>query len=335
MHCVKLREDYEDTTLCRNIREVCRSSQVALFSSTSSAAFNEVEEIERMADNDTPLHFSFSGTGPAMFSWMVGFSHGLQESGILSSSSTDDSNNTTHHFMGISGGSMCATLLAAELDFSSNSDVMLCGQEQSDRCRDGKQTLGMLVHNMLDDLLDNAAVQRIFHNKRRKIHIAMVDAPSGSLMKAYNQPIKLCSNFTDKEDIIDAVLAATHLPYIANGNKTTMFRGREVVDAGITGQMFVPATGANFVNVNIFPPPLDSTSTNKENIFGQYVLNMYSRFNNKANGTIHVHPYLANGFALNIFGLDDMLLRPLEKDEALRRHHLGHQSFLSWSELYK
>lgn len=311
-------------SLCRNVREVCRS-QVALFS--TSSAFNEVEEIQRMADNDT-LHFSLSGTGPAMFSWMVGFSHGLQESGILSS---PDSSNT-NHFMGISGGSMCAALLAAELDLSSNSDVMLCGQEQSDRCRDGKQMLGMLIHNMLDDLLDDAAVQRIINNKRRKIHIAMVDAPLGSLMKAYNQPIKLCSNFTDKEDIRDAVLASTHLPYITNGNKTTMFRGREVVDAGVTGQMFVPATEANFVNVNIFPPPYTSTN---ENIFGQYVLNMYSKLNNKANGVIHVHPYLATDFGLNIFGLDDILLRPLERDEALRRHHLGHQSFLSWFELYK
>ena len=128
------------------------------------------------------------------------------------------------------------------------------------------------------------------------------------------------------------MLASTHIPYIANGNKTTMFRGREVVDAGVTGQMFVPATEANFVNVNIFPPPYTSTN---ENIFGQYVLNMYSKLNNKANGTIHVHPYLANDFGLNIFGLDDMLLRPLEKDESLRRHHLGHQSFLSWYELYK
>mmetsp|Transcript_7193 Transcript_7193/g.14836 ORF Transcript_7193/g.14836 Transcript_7193/m.14836 type:complete len:119 (-) Transcript_7193:758-1114(-) len=114
------------SSLCRNVREVCRS-QVALFS--TSSAFNEVEDIERMADNDT-LHFSLSGTGPAMFSWMVGFSHGLQESGILSLAA---SSKSTNHFMGISGGSMCAALLAAELDLSSNSDVMLCTQEQSDR----------------------------------------------------------------------------------------------------------------------------------------------------------------------------------------------------------
>jgi len=94
---------------------------------------------------------------------------------------------------------MCATLLAADFDLSSNSDsdVMLCGQEQSDRCREGKQKLGMLVNNMIEDLLDDAAVQKIINNNtRRKLHIAMVDAPSGSLMKAYNQRIKLCSNFT-------------------------------------------------------------------------------------------------------------------------------------------
>ena len=113
---------------------------------------------------------------------------------------------------------------------------MLCGQEQSDRCRNGKQKLGMLVSNMMEDLIDDAAAQKIISNNQRKVHIAMVGAPEGSLMKAYNQPIKLCSNFTDKEDIRDAVLASTHLPYIANGNKTTMFRGREVVDAGITGK---------------------------------------------------------------------------------------------------
>ena len=161
----------------------------------------------------------------------------------------------------------------------------------------------------------------------------MVDAPSSSLMKAYNQPIKLCSNFTDKEDIRNAVLASTHLPYLSNGNGTTMFRGKEVVDAGITGQMFVPTKGKNFVNVNIFPP-IDYPLKN-ENFFKKYVVQMYSQLNNKAKGTIHAHPYLSPDFGLHIFGLDDMLVRPLEKDEALRRHHLGYKSFLSWYELHK
>jgi len=319
--------------LRREVRDVVRRSQ-ASFGSTSSLTHHKVADIERMVanneDDDDALHFSLSGTGPAFFSWMVGFSHGLQQSGILSSASS----KSTNHLMGISGGSMCATLLAADFDLSSNSDVMLCGQEQSDRCRDGKQKLGMLVSNMIEDLLDDTAVQKIMNNNtRRKLHIAMVDAPNGSLIKAYNQHIKLYSNFMGKEDIKNAVLASTHIPYFANGDATTMFREKEVLDAGVTGQMFIPTKGKNFVNVNIFPP-LDYTLAN-ENLFGQYVVKIYSQLNNKANGTIHAHPYLAKEFGLHIFGLDDMLVRPLEKDEALRRHHLGHQAFLSWFELHK
>jgi len=225
------------SALCsRNSREVVFRSRKAFFSTSSHTdeEFANIDDIERIvADNkDDALHFSLSGTGPAFFSWMVGFSHGLRESGLLSSASR----KSTNHLIGISGGSMCATLLAADFDLSSNSDVMLCGQEQSDRCRDGKQKLGMLVSNMMDDLIDDAAAQKITNNKQRKVHVAMVGAPEGSLLKAYKQHIKLCSNFTDKEDIRNAVLASTHLPYLSNGNATTMYRGREVVDAGITGK---------------------------------------------------------------------------------------------------
>ncbi len=319
---------------CNSREVVCRSRKAFFSTSSHTDEFANIDDIERIVadnkyDDDDALHFSLSGTGPAFFSWMVGFSHGLRESGLLSSSTS----KSTNHLIGISGGSMCATLLAADFDLSSTSDVMVCGQEQSDRCRDGKQKLGMLVNNMMDDLIDDAAAQKIINNKQRKVHIAMVDTPGGSLMKAYNQNIKLCSNFTDKEDIRNAVLASTHLPYLSNGNATTIYRGKEVVDAGITGQMYVPTKGKNFVNINIFPP-LDYPLSN-ENALGQYVVQMYSKLNNKANGTIHAHPYLADDFGLHIFGLDDMLVRPLKKDEALRRHHLGYQSFLSWFELQK
>ena len=320
------------SALYRHSKEVvCRSRIFSTF--THDGEFAYIDDIERIVtdnkNDDDALHFSLSGTGPAFFSWMVGFSQGLQETGLLSSASS----KSTNHLIGISGGSMCAILLAADFDLSSNGDVMLCGQEQSDRCRDGKQKLGVLISNMMDDLLDDTAVEKIINKKRRKVHIAMVDAPESSLMKAYNQNIKLCSNFTDKEDIRNAVLASTHLPYLSNGEATTMFRGKEVVDAGITGQMFVPTKSKNFVNVNIFPP-IDYPLTN-ENVFGKYFVQMYSKLNNKGNGTIHAHPYLANDFGLHIFGLDDMLVKPLDKDEAIRRHQLGYQSFLSWFELHK
>ena len=323
--------------LSREVRDVVRLSR-ASFGSTSqhNTHHHQVADIEQMVagnkDDDDALHFSLSGTGPSFFSWMVGFCHGLQESKILSSPSC----KSTNHLLGISGGSMCAAFLAADFDMSFNSDVMLCGQEQSDRCRDGKQKLSMLVSNMVDDLLDDASVQTIINNStQRKLHVAMVDAPNGSLLQARNQHIKLHGNFVGKEDIKNAISASTHLPYFSNGDATTMFREQEVVDAGITGQMFVPTKGDNFVNVNIFPPVDYPALLANENAVGQYVVNMYSKLNNKANGTIHAHPYLAKEFGLHIFGLDDMLLRPLEKEEALRRHHLGHQAFLSWFELHK
>ena len=317
------------------VRDLVRMSRASFGSTSLHTHHHDVADIEQMVagnkDDDDALHFSLSGTGPSFFSWMVGFCHGLQESKILSSPSC----KSTNHLLGISGGSMCAALLAADFDMSSNSDVMLCGQEQSDRCRDGKQKLGMLVRNMVDDLLDDASIQKIINNSnQRKLHVAMVDAPNGSLLQARNQHIKLFSNFVDKEDIKNAISASTHLPYFSNGDATMMFREKEVVDAGITGQMFVPTKDKSFVNVNIFPP-IDYPALANENVVGQYVVNMYSKLNNKANGTIHAHPYLAKAFGLQIFGLDDMLLRPLEKEEALRRHHLGHQAFLSWFELHK
>jgi len=105
------------SALCRrNSREaVCRSRKAFFSTSTHTDEFASVDDIERIvADNkdDNALHFSLSGTGPAFFSWMVGFSHGLRESGLLSSSTS----KSTNHLIGISGGSMCATLLAADFD---------------------------------------------------------------------------------------------------------------------------------------------------------------------------------------------------------------------------
>lgn len=261
------------------------------------------------------LNLSLSGTGPAFFSWMAGFCHGLQSEGLV----TRESN-----LVGLSGGALCSVLLAAGADFSEDGDVMSCGQEQSDRCRDGRQGLGGLVANMAEELLTEAALPGLLG--REEVCVAVVAAPGGSLAKAYGGDAQLHNRFVDKADLVSALRASTYLPYVSDGGVTTTYRGVEVVDAGMRGQMFIPLKG--FVHVNIFPPIGYVPET--ENALGRLLVRGYARLNNRAGAPVHAHPYMARGFGLGIFGADDLRMRPLARDEALFRHRLGYEAFLSW-----
>lgn len=226
---------------------------------------------------------------------------------------------------------MCGAFLAADLDLSATSDVMAAGQEQSDRCRAGKQPLGDLVSNMMDDLFPEEVAARIIGGNR--LHVAVVRAPGGGvagLSRAMGGDIALHGRFADRRDLIDAMRATTHLPYICDGNATTDYRGESVVDAGVTGQMFVPATAAGVVNVNIYPPL--SYVPARENAAGRYVVRKYAQWMNLAQAPVHAHPYDAEGFHLGIFGRDDLAMRPIEKEVALFRHRLGQDAFRSWYE---
>ena len=261
------------------------------------------------------LNFSLSGTGPAFFSWMAGFCHGLQSRGLV----TEESN-----LVGLSGGALCSVLLAAGADFSETGDVMSCGQEQSDSCRDGTQGLGGLVSNMAEELVTEDSLPKLLG--RAEVCVAVAEAPGGSLARAYNGDAQLHDRFVDKADVVGALRASTHLPYVSDGCATTTYRGAEVVDAGIRGQMFIPLEG--FVHVNIFPPI--GYVPEGENALGRFLVGGYARLNNRAGAPVHAHPYMAGGFGLGIFGADDLRMRPLARDEALFRHRLGYEAFLSW-----
>ena len=219
---------------------------------------------------------------------------------------------------------MCSFFLAADLEMSATSDVMVSGQEQSDRCRDGKQNLSKLVSNMAEDLIGEDVLPFLLN--KTNVNVALAQ---GRLPKAYSSAILLYNQFTDKQDIINALNASTHLPYVMNGEASTKYRGREVIDAGCTGQMFVPAK--KFHHINVFPPH-DYIPKN-ENDLGQFLISVYAKLTNKARAPVHAHPYMSNEFNLSIFGLDDLMIRPLAKDEALLRHQLGYEAFQQWFEI--
>ncbi|EJK62683.1 hypothetical protein THAOC_16694, partial [Thalassiosira oceanica] len=263
----------------------------------------------------SPLHFSLSGTGPAMFPWMAGFCHGLRSRGLVTADTT---------LVGLSGGAVCSALLAAGADFSPGGDVMACGQEQSDLCRDGRQGLGRLVGNMAEELIGEDALPRLLHSEN--VFVAVAEAPGGSLVKALGSEVSLHGRFVDKGDVVGALRASTHLPYVSDGYATTTYRGAEVVDAGIRGQMFIPLEG--FVHVNIFPPI--GHVPEGEGALGRLLVGAYARLNNRAGAPVHAHPYMAGGFGMGIFGRDDLRMRPLARDEALLRHRLGYEAFLGW-----
>jgi hypothetical protein len=198
-----------------------------------ASALRQVEP--HALDSGTALHYSLSGTGPGpMANWMYGFCNALQHSELW----TPGVSCAT----GVSGGAINAVCLAADVDISPSS---IYQAELRAALKRRPKGTGLAIRSALDAALPHDVASRI----QGRARIAVVLA-KGSWRE--RRPI-IIDRFEDKEDVIGAVCASAHLPYLMDGKPTAAWRGRQYLDAAVFGFGIIHVPGA--VHVSTCPPP--------------------------------------------------------------------------------
>lgn len=266
------------------------------------------------------LHFSFAGTGTQYFAWMMGFCSELQSSGLLSANST---------FFGVSGGASLAALLAAGVDMSEDSQLFEAMLANNDKLRRKEINIKQMVRSNLLSVLTEESVAHV----SGKVHIAAIVGHGFYFdwVQRVAEPT-LFSTFSDLEDLVTALLASTHIPYIVDGNKSTTFRGEEYMDYGLWGQSFLPVDGA--ISVNSMPHRSWDGPMPGASWLSRWLVSKMAAGTNKADAPVDVHPWLAADWwsCSRIFCWDDWMFRPLPREFQVKRHRLGRAAFHAWND---
>ena len=191
--------------------------------------------VEAHSPDGEPLHYSLSCTGPGpMANWMYGFSDALRTSDLWSAGSST--------VTGVSGGAIGAVCIATGVDLSPSatfqselrSALRQCGGNTSDAIR-----------RALDVALPDDVARRV--SGRARVALVRADGQPWRSRKP-----TLVELYEDKEDVIGAVCASAHLPYLMNGKPTATWRGEEYLDAAVFGYGIIHVEGA--VHVSTCPP---------------------------------------------------------------------------------
>ncbi|KAF5828033.1 acyl transferase/acyl hydrolase/lysophospholipase [Dunaliella salina] len=168
------------------------------------------------------LFFSFSGGGFLM-PYFLGVVEVLKNLGIIKPGVTQ--------VAGSSAGSLVAVGVSCGLD---NDLLFECLLNAGKDCELGvKGRLGNALRKQLEHVLPPDA-----HIKCNGIaHVGITRLSTSPLLKS-----KIISQFSDRADLIQALLASCHLPVLSDGKMTTKFRGKGAMDGGLTALMPQPST---------------------------------------------------------------------------------------------
>mmetsp|Transcript_32555 Transcript_32555/g.71865 ORF Transcript_32555/g.71865 Transcript_32555/m.71865 type:complete len:359 (+) Transcript_32555:60-1136(+) len=184
---------------------------------------------------DQSIGFSFSGGG-FLLPYYVGTLSALKQLGLLQPGKT--------HVAGSSAGSLAAVIAACNLSME---EIFATFKAVSDDCaKNGVfRRLSASVKQQLQSILPESA--HLMCNDVVHIGITKVK-PYGALHS------KTVSRFSSRDDLISALLASCHIPVLSTGSFTTRFRGRRVLDGGVTDMMPLPSVGlAHVVKVSCMP----------------------------------------------------------------------------------
>jgi len=283
-----------------------------------------------MQSSAAPQTYSLSGTGPAMACWMHGFCAELQRSGLR-----DDT-----VFAGASGGAFAATLLAAGIDQSWDSEYVQCLMEnvekyerlrnpilKSERTEKSKESEGTftikdaLMHTLASTLPDDVAAR-----VSGKLQVAVVDA-SGPMSSWYTKSPVLIRDFADKQDLMSTLAASSHIPYTMDGKAKAVFRGEEYIDGSLSGQLFPYLPGA--MNVCVYPTKEYCTTEHMpaQGMLSVYLARMVSGWMNKQQVPVHAHPFLLPSFQNSTA---DFTAGVVPREIHHERYREGCQAFHLW-----
>lgn len=155
----------------------------------------------------------FSGAG-LYFWWQLGAAQYLKE----------NCNYLEYPIMaGASAGSITSTLLLSGVELRSvpNVAIKLAMDSGVMKRKTGLAgVLGLLVRQWLEEVIPDDVDMNRFKN----LQIALTP------MVGSNMTPKLVSNFIDKDDLINAILASCHIPVFLDGKPYTNYRGEQVMD---------------------------------------------------------------------------------------------------------
>lgn len=250
-----------------------------------------------------------------MSNWMYGFCETLRTSDLF----TAGASTTT----GVSGGAITAVCLQAGVSLSPDSEFQRALRAALKR--KGSNTT-LAIRDALDAALPSDVATRI--GGRARIAIVRAD---GTAWRT-RQP-RLFETFEDKADVIGAVCASAHLPYLMNGEATATWRGKAYQDAACFGYLTMPVQGAVHVAVvpprGFTPPGEDAPGLD---FLGHRILN------SRGQAPSDAHPWLADEADLRselptgFFGqVADLIGVARRRGAGKQRYEMGKEAFGMWS----
>mmetsp|Transcript_9849 Transcript_9849/g.17317 ORF Transcript_9849/g.17317 Transcript_9849/m.17317 type:complete len:259 (+) Transcript_9849:3-779(+) len=183
---------------------------------------------------------SFGGCGWSM-TWSLGFAERLRSLEPLGK------------FAGASGGALVASTLALGLD---QGEVLLAMQDSAARLGEkgpygALRNTGVELRRMLDEILPPDA--NVTLSKSLTVSITLVDPLPRN---------ELVSEFSSREDLMDALFASSFIPYYIDGQPYTTFRGNPAIDGGVSNNSPIIDDDtfliSPFPGVPLIMPPYDA-----------------------------------------------------------------------------
>lgn len=190
----------------------------------------EHKQLVQEAHKQGTLSFGFSAGG-CLFPYFIGVASALRDANIL----TD-----TTQLAGASAGSLVSACIKSGMTLDQITD--LCLKMMHDLRTNGTRgRLGPVLESFLHQHLPHDAHERCSN----KAHVAVTQA--WPYVKAH-----LISEYTNREDLIGALLTSCHVPYWLDGKGLTTFRGSPHLDGGLTNFIPLPPQTVG-IRISCFP----------------------------------------------------------------------------------
>ena len=235
-----------------------------------------------------------------MFAYHVGVAATLVQKGAIDTKKT--------HIAGASAGALIATdVSAGVLDKPGGDEILLAAaRDVCEYCRNNgaRGNLRAAVEPVYRNILPDDAHERF--EGRCHVAVTLVADATRRVPRPFVPPRQiLVSEFEDKNDVVNAVLASCHIPGYFDGQRLIReYRGSLVWDGGVTGspKAFAPlppsASGSN-----VLRPQLDVDAMSIDELDASL---SWDDKDDETNGSVVVSclPYAA---ALGRFGFDPQL----------------------------
>lgn len=152
----------------------------------------------------------FAGGG-MYISWIMGVAHGMRAGGV-----------PLHRcvFSGASAGAVVAGMLACGVDIAAAREFFLSDRESA-QCFGSVTGAATRVRAIVTRLLETMLPADCATRCNGRLHVLLCSRQRGLYFQ---------SEFSDKADVIGAIVASTHVPYFSDGRYAFDHRGEQHVD---------------------------------------------------------------------------------------------------------